>query len=96
MTQTITQIEQVTYTAKAHTIGGREGGESSTSDDRLNVKLTTPGARGDGTHPEQLFAVGWSSCFLTAITIEATRTSVKLPADIAVDAEVDLGTTDGQ
>jgi osmotically inducible protein OsmC len=62
MTKTITQIEKVLYTAKAHTIGGREGGTSRTSDGRLDVKLTPPGAKGDGTNPEQLFAAGWSSC----------------------------------
>jgi organic hydroperoxide reductase OsmC/OhrA len=61
MTKTITQIEKVLYTAKAHTIGGREGGTSRTSDGRLDVKLTPPGAKGDGTNPEQLFAAGWTS-----------------------------------
>ena len=96
MTQTITQIEKVIYTAKAHTTGGREGGASRTSDGRLDVKLTTPGAKGDGTNPEQLFAVGWSSCYLSAIKLVAARTKVKLPPDVAVDAEVDLGATDGQ
>ena len=60
------------------------------------MKLTTPGAKGDGTNPEQLFAAGWSSCFLSAISCRAAATKVKLPADAAVDAEVDLGTTDGE
>jgi lipoyl-dependent peroxiredoxin len=95
MTNAITQIEKVIYTAKAHTTGGREGGISRTSDGRLDLKLTTPGAKGDGTNPEQLFAVGWSSCFLSAIKLEAAARKVRLPADAAVDAEVDLGTTDG-
>ena len=58
MTKAITQIEKVIYTAKAHTTGGRDGGTSRTSDGRLDVKLTTPGAKGDGTNPEQLFAAG--------------------------------------
>lgn len=96
MTNTIMQIEKVLYTAKTHTTGGREGGASRTSDGRLDVKLTVPGTKGDGTNPEQLFAVGWSSCFLSAIKLVAARTKVKLPPDVAVDAEVDLGTTDGQ
>ena len=96
MTQTITQIEKVIYTAKAHTTGGREGGTSRTSDGRLDVRLTVPGAKGDGTNPEQLLAVGWSSCFLSAMKIVAARSKVKLPPDAAVDAEVDLGTTDGR
>ena len=88
--------EKVLYTAKAHTTGGREGGASRTSDGRLNVKLTVPGTKGDGTNPEQLFAVGWSSCFLSAIKIVAGRMKVKLPLDVAIDAEVDLGTSDGR
>lgn len=96
MTQEITQIEKVVYTAKAHTAGGREGGRSRTSDGRLDVKLTVPGTKGDGTNPEQLLAAGWSSCFLSAIKIVAYRMQVKLPPDLAVDAEVDLGTTDGK
>lgn len=95
MTQTITQIEKVLYTAKAHTTGGRDGGTSSTSDGRLDVKLSVPGTSGTGTNPEQLFAVGWSACFLSAMKIVAARMKVKLPGDVAVDAEVDLGTTGG-
>jgi osmotically inducible protein OsmC len=90
-----TQLEKVLYTAKTHTTGGREG-RSRTSDGRLDVKLTAPGTKGEGTNPEQLFAAGWSSCFLSAIKLVAAKSKVKLPADAAVDAEVDLGTTDGQ
>jgi lipoyl-dependent peroxiredoxin len=96
MSTATTQIEKVIYTAKTHTTGGRDGGTSSTSDGRLNVKLTPPGAKGDGTNPEQLFAAGWSSCFLSAIKLEAAATKIRLPADAAVDAEVDLGTTAGE
>ncbi len=88
---TITQIEKVIYTAKAHTTGGRDGGASRTSDGRLDVKLSIPGTPGTGTNPEQLFAVGWSACFLSAMKIVAARKRVKLPAEVAVDAEVDLG-----
>jgi Ohr subfamily peroxiredoxin len=91
----ITQIEKVFYTAKAHTTGGRDGGASRTSDGRLDVKLSVPGAPGAGTNPEQLFAVGWSACFLSAIKIVAHRMKVKLPDDAAVDSEVDLGMTGG-
>jgi Ohr subfamily peroxiredoxin len=91
----ITPIEKVLYTAKAHTTGGRDGGASRTSDGRLEVKLSVPGTPGTGTNPEQLFAVGWSACFLSAIKIVAARKKVKLPAELAVDAEVDLGTTAG-
>jgi osmotically inducible protein OsmC len=91
----MTKIEKVLYTAKAHTTGGREGGASRTSDGRLDVKLSVPGTPGTGTNPEQLFAVGWSACFLSALKIVAARMKVKLPADLAIDPEVDLGTTGG-
>jgi len=87
----MTQIEKVLYTAKTHTTGGREGGSSRTSDGRLDVKLSVPGTPGNGTNPEQLFAAGWSSCFLSAIKIVAARKKVQLPPELAVDAEVDLG-----
>src|SRR5262245_42639053 len=83
---------KVIYTAKAHTTGGREGGASRTSDGRLDVKLSVPGAAGNGTNPEQLFAVGWSACFTSALKIVTQKKKVKLTSDIAVDAEVDLCT----
>jgi lipoyl-dependent peroxiredoxin len=92
MNTTTTQPVKVLYTAKAHTTGGREGGSSRTSDGRLDVKLTVPGTPGDGTNPEQLFAVGWSACFLSAIKLVASKMKVRLPADVAVDPEVDLCT----
>jgi len=91
----VTPIEKVIYTAKAHTTGGRDGGSSRTSDGRLDVKLSIPGTPGTGTNPEQLFAVGWSACFLSAIKIVAARMKVRLPADLSIDPEVDLGTTGG-
>jgi len=89
---TMTQPVKVLYTAKTHTTGGREGGASRTSDGRLDVKLSVPGTPGSGTNPEQLFAAGWSSCFLSAIKFVAGQRKVKLPADPAIDAEVDLCT----
>jgi lipoyl-dependent peroxiredoxin len=89
----ISRIEKVIYTAKTHTTGGRDGGSSRTSDGRLDVKLAVPATSGNGTNPEQLFAVGWSSCFLSALKIVAARKKVRLPADVSIDAEVDLGTT---
>ena len=87
---TATQPAKVLYTAKAHTTGGREGGASRTSDGRLDVKLTVPGTPGNGTNPEQLFAVGWSACFLSAIKVVGAQMKVKVPADVAVDPEIDL------
>jgi Ohr subfamily peroxiredoxin len=86
----MTQSAKVLYTAKAHTTGGREGGASRTSDGRLDVKLTVPGTPGDGTNPEQLFAVGWSACFLSAIKHVGAKMKVRIPPELAVDPEVDL------
>ena len=85
-----TQPAKLLYTAKAHTTGGREGGASRTSDGRLDVKLTVPGTPGDGTNPEQLFAAGWSACFLSAIKLVGGKMKVRIPAEAAVDPEVDL------
>ena len=84
-------LEKVIYTAKVHTTGGRDGASRS-SDGRLDVKLTTPGSPSNGTNPEQLFAAGWSACFLSSIQLEAGKRKIALPADRAIDAEVDLGT----
>ena len=91
----MTKLEKVIYTAKAHTTGGRDGGSSRTDDGRLDVKLSTPGKSGNGTNPEQLFAAGWSACFLSAMKILAGKKRIALPADVAIDAEVDLGVANG-
>ena len=88
--RTATQPAKVLYTAKTHTTGGREGGASHTSDDRLDVRYSLPGGPGNGTNPEQLFAVGWSGCFLSAIKHVAAQMKIKLPFDPVIDAEVDL------
>lgn len=72
----MTKIDKVVYTAKAHTTGGREGGASRTDDGRLEVRLSTPGAPGTGTNPEQLFADGWSACFLSAIKLAAGKRKI--------------------
>jgi len=90
----MSHLEKVLYTAKTRTTGGRDG-SSRTSDGRLDVKLSSPGTSGSGTNPEQLFAAGWSACFLSAIALAAAQRKVSLPADRAIDAEVDLGTNDG-
>jgi lipoyl-dependent peroxiredoxin len=89
----MTEIENVLYTAKTHTSGGREGGVSRSSDGRLDVKFSSPGAPGSGTNPEQLFAAGWSACFISAMKIAAGKMKVALPPDLAIDAEVDVGAT---
>ena len=86
----MTQLEKVLYTAKAHTTGGRDG-VSRTDDGRLDIKLSPPGTPGNGTNPEQLFAAGYSACFIGAMKAVAGKMKVTLPADLSVDAEVDLG-----
>jgi lipoyl-dependent peroxiredoxin len=90
----MTQLEKVLYTAKAHTTGGRDGASRS-DDGRLDVKLSPPAMGGSGTNPEQLFAAGYSACFIGAMKAVAARTKTTLPPDLAIDAEVDLGPIPG-
>ncbi len=85
----MTQAARVLYTAKAHTSGGREGA-SRTDDNRLNVELSTPGTKATGTNPEQLFAVGWSACFLSALQLIAAKKKIVFSAPPTDDVEVDL------
>jgi Ohr subfamily peroxiredoxin len=89
----MTQHLRTLYTAKVRTRGGRDG-QSRSSDGRLDIRLSSPGAAGNGTNPEQLFAAGWSACFESAMQVAARRMNVTLPAGVAVEAEVDLNTTD--
>ena len=91
----MSHLGKVLYTAKTHTTGGREGGASRSNDGGLDIKLSTPGTSGTSTIPEQLFAAGWSACFLSAIKIAAHKAKVALPAEVAIDAEVDLGLDGG-
>ena len=91
----MTQIEKVLYTGKTHTSSGGRDGTSRSDDGRLDIKLSSPGTKGNGTNPEQLFAAGWSACFIGAMGLEAGKRKIALPADLAVDAEVDLGTAGG-
>ena len=81
---------KVRYTAKTHTAGGRRGGVSRSDDGRLDVKFSAPIIPGTGTNPEQLFAAGWSACFISAMGVVARRMKVTLSTDVAVDAEIDL------
>lgn len=83
------------YTAHVHTIGGREGAAKS-SDNQLDIKLATPGTNQSGTNPEQLFAAGWSACFEGALNIVAKQAGIQLPAETAVDAEVNLNLDDAE
>ncbi|BBU32030.1 peroxiredoxin (plasmid) [Burkholderia sp. THE68] len=86
----MTQIDTVLYTGKTRVVGGREGFAKST-DGRLDVKLSPPGSTGAGTNPEQMLAAGWSACFIGAMGKAAAKLKTRLPAETAVDAEVDLG-----
>ena len=85
-----TQLEKVLYTARAHTTGGRDG-KSRTDDGRLDVTLSSPGTAGTGTNPEQLFAAGYSACFIGAMKAVAGMKKIALPDDLSIDASVDLG-----
>jgi Ohr subfamily peroxiredoxin len=86
-------LEKVIYTAHAHTTGGREG-RSVTDDGLLDVTLTPPkamGGSGTATNPEQLFAAGYSACFLGAIKHVAGMKKITVPDDAAIDASIDIG-----
>lgn len=88
---------QILYTAQATATGGRDG-RAVSSDNQLDVKLNTPkqlgGAGGEGTNPEQLFAAGYSACFLSAMKFVAMHMKTALPADAAVTAEIGIGPND--
>lgn len=95
-TTTTTQPAKVLYTARTHTSGGRHHGAAHSSDGRLDIKLSPPGAEGNGTNPEQLFAAGWSACFEGAMETAARRMRVELPDATAIDAEIDLLVNKGE
>lgn len=87
-------VENVLYTAHAQASGGREG-SAKTDDGRLDIKLSTPselgGAGGPGTNPEQLFAAGYSACFLGALKLVAGKEKVDLPDNTTVAGSVGVG-----
>lgn len=88
-----TPLQQVLYTARTHTTGGREGAARS-DDGLLDVKLAPPpglGGKGGATNPEQLFAAGYSACFMGALKFVAGQKKIAVPADAAIDAQVDIG-----
>ncbi len=87
-------IEKVLYRAEASATGGRDG-RAVSSDKHLDVQLSTPkemgGAGGPGTNPEQMFAAGYSACFIGAMKFVAGQKKVALPADTRIDAKVGIG-----
>ncbi|GAB5095357.1 organic hydroperoxide resistance protein [Caballeronia sp. HLA56] len=87
----------ILYKATATSTGGREG-RAVSSDEQLNVKLSAPKALGgtgaEGTNPEQLFAAGYSACFLSAMKFVAGQQKGTVPADTTVTADVSVGPND--
>ena len=87
-------LEKVLYTAHATSTGGRDG-SSRSSDGALDVKLSVPkelgGAGGPGTNPEQLFAAGYSACFIGALKAVAGKQKVQVPQDTSIAADVGIG-----
>lgn len=85
---------QVLYTANATATGGRDG-RATSNDNQLSVKLTTPkelgGAGGEGTNPEQLFAAGYSACFIGAMKFVGANEKIAVPADVSVNGLVGIG-----
>src|SRR3569623_1800657 len=86
----MSSLDKVLYTGTTHTTGGRDGA-ARRSDGKLDIRLSPPGSNGPGTNPEELFAAGWSACFIGAMGRAARASGIALPSDVAVDAEVDLG-----
>ncbi|MFM0277275.1 organic hydroperoxide resistance protein [Paraburkholderia sediminicola] len=88
------KVEKVLYRAHAHVTGGRDG-RATIPESNLDLKLTTPkelgGAGGDGTNPEQLFAAGYSACFIGALRAVSAREKIALPKDVAIDGKVGIG-----
>ncbi|HSI82905.1 MAG: organic hydroperoxide resistance protein [Candidatus Methylacidiphilales bacterium] len=90
----MTTLDKVLYTAHATATGGRDG-KALSSDGVLDIKLTTPkelgGAGGEGTNPEQLFAAGYSACFLGAIKFVGHKEKISVPADLKIEGSVGIG-----
>ena len=92
-------IEKALYTAQATSTGGRTGSTKS-SDNRIELQLSTPkalgGDDGPGTNPEQLFASGYSACFIGAMKAVAARQKISLPADVSIKSDVSIGPMAGK
>ncbi|MBE2263009.1 MAG: organic hydroperoxide resistance protein [Burkholderiaceae bacterium] len=89
----VTHVEKVLYTAVATSTGGRDG-KSVSSDGLLNVRLAPPkelGGPGGATNPEQLFAAGYSACFIGALKHVAAMQKIAVPADTSITASVGIG-----
>jgi Ohr subfamily peroxiredoxin len=87
------KLEKVVYTAEATSTGGRDG-RSVSSDNKLEVKLASPkemGGNGDGTNPEQLFAAGYSACFMGAMKFVAGKEKITIPQESKITGRVGIG-----
>jgi len=89
----VIHISKVLYSGKVVVTGGRDG-KAKSNDGKLDIELTSPGAKGNGTNPEQLLAAGWSACFIGAMHLGASQLKIALPANLSVNTSVDLATTD--
>ncbi|KYQ73283.1 organic hydroperoxide resistance protein [Acinetobacter pragensis] len=86
-------LEKAVYTAQAKATGGRDG-RATSSDGSLDVQLAVPkvmGGTGNGTNPEQLFAAGYSACFLGAMKFVSNRDKINMPKDAFIEGEVGIG-----
>jgi osmotically inducible protein OsmC len=92
-------IDKALYTAQATSTGGRTGSTES-SDGKIKLQLSTPkelgGDSGPGTNPEQLFAAGYSACFIGAMKAVAARQKIALPAEVSIKADVSIGPMTGK
>jgi len=91
----MTMTNDVLYTGKTHITGGRNGAARS-DDGQLDIKLSRPGSSEPGTNPEQLLGAGWSACFIGAIGLAAAASKISVPADVSVNAEIDLCKTEAK
>ncbi|WP_426478925.1 organic hydroperoxide resistance protein [Chryseobacterium sp. CBSDS_008] len=89
----VVNISKVLYSGHVIVTGGRNG-EAKSSDGKLDIELSAPGTKGNGTNPEQLLAAGWSACFIGAMHLAAAKTGITLPSDLSVNTTVDLATND--
>jgi osmotically inducible protein OsmC len=90
-------IEKAIYTARARVAGGRVGTAKS-DDGQIDLKLDRPiemGGKGNGTNPEQLFAVGYAACFIGALRVVAGKRHIRIPEDLAIDSAVSFGPLKG-
>ncbi|NUS59761.1 MAG: organic hydroperoxide resistance protein [Lysobacter sp.] len=87
----VAPIEKELFTMHTHVVGGRHDGTGRSEDGHLDVKLAMPGSGKPGTNPEALFGVGWSACFLGALSAVMGQRKMRMPPETAIDAAVTLG-----